>query len=416
MFTFRRLALVVVIAGLASGCERQSMASTEVDADRQATAVTQGPGTSTNEATDPLRPVFGTGDAGFVAKFLSPQTIGNSAIFERDGKFVTIGGTGNTCCSLQVDGGFSAGAPIVNIQQLDPSGDVNLDFAQAGFGRLGDVGVIRTNGPERFAILSRGRNPRGLSLSLAEDGGNVGIGNVEPHQKLSVVGDVAFFGTGHTCCVLQVQNDFPAGGTMVNLVQLNPTGANVLEFAQGGFGVLGDVGIARAGGPERFVILSSGRNPRKLPLALVEGDGNVGIGTPDPQTKLDVVGNTSINGNLTVTGTKSSIATLSDGRRVLLYAVESPKNWFEDFGTARLQHGEAWVSLERVFGETVNTGGTYHVFLTPNGDCKGLYVAERRADGFVVRELGGGRSTVSFDYRVVAPRRGFETVRLSELP
>jgi len=34
----------------------------------------------------------------------------------------------------------------------------------------------------------------------------------------------------------------------------------------------------------------------------------------------------------------------------------------------------------------------------------------------VVRELGGGRSTVSFDYRVVAPRRGFETVRLSELP
>src|SRR5881628_2419822 len=93
MFTFRRLALVVVIAGLASGCERQSMASTEVDADRQATAVTQGPGTSTNEATDPLRPVFGTGDAGFVAKFLSPQTIGNSAIFERDGKFVTIGGT-----------------------------------------------------------------------------------------------------------------------------------------------------------------------------------------------------------------------------------------------------------------------------------------------------------------------------------
>src|SRR6059036_1942203 len=65
MFTFRRLALVVVIAGLASGCELEAMACAGVDADRQASAVTQGPGTSANEATDPLRPGFGTGDAGF---------------------------------------------------------------------------------------------------------------------------------------------------------------------------------------------------------------------------------------------------------------------------------------------------------------------------------------------------------------
>src|SRR5436309_12112173 len=88
MFTFRRLALVVVIAGLASGCERQSMASTEVDADLQA-AATQGPGASASETSDPLRPVFGAGDVGFVPRFLSSQTIGNSAIFDRDGKFVT---------------------------------------------------------------------------------------------------------------------------------------------------------------------------------------------------------------------------------------------------------------------------------------------------------------------------------------
>ena len=56
------------------------------------------------------------------------------------------------------------------------------------------------------------------------------------------------------------------------------------------------------------------------------------------------------------------------------------------------------------------------MFFTPNADCKGLYVAERRPNGFLVRELGRGKSTVSFDYRIVAPRRGFETVRLHELP
>jgi hypothetical protein len=32
-----------------------------------------------------------------------------------------------------------------------------------------------------------------------------------------------------------------------------------------------------------------------------------------------------------------------------------------------------------------------------------------------VRELGGGRSTVAFDYRIVALRRGFENVRLEDL-
>ena len=122
-----------------------------------------------------------------------------------------------------------------------------------------------------------------------------------------------------------------------------------------------------------------------------------------------------VGGNLAVTGTKSSVAALSDGRRVLLYAIESPRNWFEDFGAAQLTAGEAWVPLEGVFAMTVNTGGSYHVFLTPNGNCNGLYVAEKRRDGFVVRELGGGTSSVGFDYRIVAPRRGFEAVRLVEL-
>jgi hypothetical protein len=44
----------------------------------------------------------------------------------------------------------------------------------------------------------------------------------------------------------------------------------------------------------------------------------------------------------------------------------------------------------------------YHVFPSPDGDCKGLYVSEKRADGFVVRELEGCRSTLTFSYPVVA--------------
>jgi hypothetical protein len=39
----------------------------------------------------------------------------------------------------------------------------------------------------------------------------------------------------------------------------------------------------------------------------------------------------------------------------------------------------------------VNANLEYHVFLTPNGDCKGLYVHQKTATSFEVRELGGGK-------------------------
>ncbi|MGA2593115.1 MAG: hypothetical protein ABSH32_24625, partial [Bryobacteraceae bacterium] len=121
------------------------------------------------------------------------------------------------------------------------------------------------------------------------------------------------------------------------------------------------------------------------------------------------------NGDLNCSGTITPTAQTADGRRVRLYAVASPQNWFEDFGSGQLSGGSAKISLDATFASTVNTGEAYHVFLTPNGDCKGLYVASKTAGGFEVRELGGEASSISFDYRIVAKRRGYESVRLEDM-
>lgn len=75
----------------------------------------------------------------------------------------------------------------------------------------------------------------------------------------------------------------------------------------------------------------------------------------------------------------------------------------------------AQVTLDPTFALTVNTEMSYHVFLTPKGDCNVLYVAQQSARGFQVRESHGGESNISFDYRIVAKRRGFESVRLQEV-
>jgi hypothetical protein len=121
------------------------------------------------------------------------------------------------------------------------------------------------------------------------------------------------------------------------------------------------------------------------------------------------------SGDLSCSGSKSAVVPVDGGsRKVALYAVEAPENWFEDAGSAHLSNGEAVVNLESVFGQTVNSNIDYHVFLTPNGDCKGLYVAQKSATSFVVRELGGGTSNIVFDYRIMAKRKGYEQIRLAD--
>jgi hypothetical protein len=77
-------------------------------------------------------------------------------------------------------------------------------------------------------------------------------------------------------------------------------------------------------------------------------------------------------------------------------------------------HGASIVHLDPDYAETVNTSLEYQVFLTPYGDCKGLYVTNRTPNSFEVRELGGGISDLSFGYRIMAVRRNYENVRLAD--
>ena len=54
------------------------------------------------------------------------------------------------------------------------------------------------------------------------------------------------------------------------------------------------------------------------------------------------------------------------------------------------------------------------MFPVPNGDCKGLYVTNKSANSFEVREIGGGSSNIRFDYRIAAVRKNYETVRFAD--
>jgi hypothetical protein len=121
-----------------------------------------------------------------------------------------------------------------------------------------------------------------------------------------------------------------------------------------------------------------------------------------------------MDGNFVVAnGVKSAAVKHADGSHRLVYCMESPENWFEDFGEAKLVGGRADVKLDADFAAVVDSGA-YHVFLTPKGESKGLYLSAQTAGGFSVREQQGGASSVAFSYRVVAKRGDIKAERLAK--
>lgn len=129
-------------------------------------------------------------------------------------------------------------------------------------------------------------------------------------------------------------------------------------------------------------------------------------------------GDVRVTDDFTVVGTKSAAVMTGNDEYRLVYCQESPENWFEDFGEGTLVNGKAHIDLDPTYLSTVtiNTENPMKVFIQLNDpNCNGTAVI-RGTTGFDVVELQNGRSSASFSFRVVAKRKGFETLRLERMP
>ena len=125
--------------------------------------------------------INGRGTANYIAKFTSRATIGNSEIYQASDGLVGVGTT-FPGAKLHVRSNFSGPGATAVVENLDPSGDVAIDFHSAG-GLVGNVGLVQRPSP-RFFVFEN--NPQGLPLTLAENGGNVGIGTDTPTNVLTI--------------------------------------------------------------------------------------------------------------------------------------------------------------------------------------------------------------------------------------
>jgi hypothetical protein len=121
------------------------------------------------------------------------------------------------------------------------------------------------------------------------------------------------------------------------------------------------------------------------------------------------------DGDLACTGQIKALVKTGGARTVETYATQSAENWMEDYGTGEMKRGVAVVTIDPAFAETVSETAEYHVFLTPNADSKGLYVIHKTGLSFEVRESSGGTSSLTFDWKIAAKRRGYEAQRLVDV-
>jgi len=106
------------------------------------------------------------------------------------------------------------------------------------------------------------------------------------------------------------------------------------------------------------------------------------------------------------TGAVPAATTTTSGEQVTTYTEKQSLPTIEDVGSASLTNGVGVVRIDPAFASTIEPNTSYHVFLTPNADSRGLYIAQKTPSGFIVRENEGGRSTLAFDYRIVATPLG----------
>jgi hypothetical protein len=299
---------------------------------------------------------------------------------------------GSAISGVGVDGSCTSGTGVIGTSTSGVG--VSGSTASTAANAAAIVGTVTSKNPGSASAgvsgVNNGTGGSGIGVSGTQNGSGYGVFGFSP-SGLGVFGESSN-GTG----VLG-----SSGG-----------GAGVSGESTGSYGVHGD--------SESFYGVY-GTSPDNYAVAGISTNGLGVYGEVSKDTQAGVVGRT-LNatgnygvysfGNIGATGTKSAVVpALDGGDHLTLYCVESPECWFEDFGSARLTNGAATVAIDAEFAQTIHTD-KYHVFAQAEGDCKGLSVQEKTATGFVVRELDGGASNVTFAFRIVALRRDVHAPRL----
>lgn len=286
---------------------------------------------------------------------------------------------------------FSKGSGIVGVSEATR--------AEASR-HAGVLGKDNSGGYNAAGVWGIAKYGTGVIGEVLEDGSGNGVGVLgevgtglgvvgSTYEGYGVEGTALGLGIGVVGKTTDSESSAIVGiSTVGNAIFANAPGFTALEAAGGGRAPQGYV-------IPTLLIYLNGQGPTDLIEAYAG---------PTDVMSLDDTGNLHITGLLYTAGSCSNGCAVGGKtvHRVVSYAPSESQRSMEDFGKGQVVNGQASVRLDPAFANVIDRQSDYLVFLTPEGDSRGLYVTDKTHSGFSVRENQGGRSTLAFDYRIVA--------------
>jgi hypothetical protein len=307
--------------------------------------------------------------------------------------------TSNSACSTFNNHGKGPGVLSTSKKGNGLEGDTTFNSTSSGTGVAGVIGQdLASTSTFNFGVFGNSTNGVGVKGLSNAGPGVLGNSNLatgvfgQTFNPSKTTGKVVYGVVGSDASTDGGNLNSGVGGFSVNGDGVVGTSTNSTGvFAQGQIAMLAE---PSATGTTLFL----GLNAAFAPVAV-----------------LDTSGNLNITGIITTSGfcsTGCAKVKSGAGKRVVSYVGSQSRPTMEDVGEAQLVRGQAFVRLDPAFANVIDARSQYMVFLTPEGDTNGLYVAQRSSTGFLVREIHGGTGSLGFAYRIVARPIGDTSPRL----
>ena len=168
------------------------------------------------------------------------------------------------------------------------------------------------------------------------------------------------------------------------------------------------VGFYVGGGDDGEEIRIAGAGPIKLQGKYIDDGFNDGMTHTLGNLQVD---NLHVRKWLGVDQSKNAIVKTSQGP-VTINAYETAEYYFGDIGEGQTSaDGIAYIGIEKLFNETVNTTIPYHVFITAYGPGN-IWVDQREHNRFIVKS---DQPNLKFSWEIKAKRKGYEHTRLQNV-
>ncbi len=343
---------------------------------------------NTTPAVTSVLSVYGTGSAGAINALGDTAISGYSTgtgmgVFGQNtgGAGMGVAGYTNTMNSISVYGYNTATVTGTGNSSIGVEGNVTGTVSANSFG----IGVI--------GFTTVGNANTGVA-------GGVGTAPIyiSPGGAGGAFGGSAFGAEGSASTVASGVGVFGSGNAIATVTSPT-TGAGVLGNGTR-FGVAGYASTERATNPG---------NPQSTNLNNASSGGYFELDNAGLQVAwayVAVEDNTNTLRKIIGTGVVNTVVKDTAGNLIALTCPEAPEDLFQDYGSGVLVNGKAHIDLDPNLSKNiiVNDKHPLRVFVQLEGDCNGVYIANKTQNGFDVVELRGGVSNVSFSWSLTANR------------